>query len=339
MRCSVPSVGYWPELHLSRPAAGVGLANASSTTDGARALAIIMVAAITGLADLGAPAHAQQVLWDANGSAVAQGLRPPSTVLFTFQTPRGDFASQGASAGAVLLEIERDGQTFSGISYGFRPGCNPESYEVSGTVSADEKVITLQGRIPVRDASCKVVSFRDQTLVVAKQPPAAQIVQTPRPRAPAEQCDVRQGSNGTERYCASSVLAPQFGNSYNVRNLFSGGDALAWVEGQAGQGIGEWIVVEFSAPRRITGLAINNGYQKNQDIYYKNSRVRRIDVRFSQGQSETLALADRFGTQDLAFTTPVVATWLQIIIRDVYPGAKYTDTAISKLFVQSAAAN
>ena len=137
----------------------------------------------------------------------------------------------------------------------------------------------------------------------------------------------------------SSVLPPQYGNSYDVHNLFAGGGGQAWVEGQAGQGIGEWIVVEFSAPRRISGLAIDNGYQKNQDIYFKNSRVRTIEVAFSQGRRETISLADRFGTQNFSFATPTVASWIQLTIKDVFPGTKYTDTAISKLFVQSTAAN
>jgi len=98
-------------------------------------------------------------------------------------------------------------------------------------------------------------------------------------------------------------------------------------------------VIEFSTPRRISGLAIDNGYQKNQDIYFKNSRVRTIEVAFSQGRRETISLADRFGTQTISFATPTVASWIQLTIKDVFPGTKYTDTAISKLFVQSTAAN
>lgn len=284
------------------------------------------------------PAHAQQNLWDANGSSVMQNLKPPATITFTFQTPRGDFAAQGAQAGSALLEVERDGQDISGIAYDYRAGCGPESYEVSGSLSPDGKVLTLKGRAPVRDVSCKVVSFGDHTLVVSQQAPPPPVVQAPpRPRAAGEHCSLRQSSGGPERYCASSVLPPQFGNSYEVQNLFSGGDDRAWVEGQAGQGIGEWIVVEFSTPRRVSGLSIANGYQKNQDIYSKNSRVRTIEVLFSQGRRETIPLADRFGLQNLNFATPTVASWVQLVIKDVYPGVKYTDTAISKLYVQSGA--
>jgi hypothetical protein len=284
------------------------------------------------------PAKAQQVLWDANGSAVAQGLKAPATVTFTFATPRGDFASQGAQAGQLLLQIERDGQSFSGMAYAFRSGCAPESYEVSGSISANEKVLTLKGRAPARDASCRIVAFSDQTVVVS-QAIAPPVVHATRPTSTSEQCALRPAASGVERYCASSVLPPQFGNSYQVQNLFAGSSTQAWVEGQAGQGIGEWIVVEFNSPRLASGLVIENGYQKDQHIYSENSRVQAIEVRFSQGYAETFLLADRFGAQTIAFAKPTVASWVQIIIRNVYPGSRYTDTAISKLFVQSTAAN
>lgn len=284
------------------------------------------------------PAKAQQVLWDANGSVVAQGLKAPATVTFTFATPRGDFASQGAQAGQLLLQIERDGQNFSGMAYAFRPGCAPESYEVSGSISADEKVLTLKGRAPTRDSGCRITAFSDRTVVVSKAI-VPSVVHATRPTSAGEQCALRPTASGVENYCASSVLPPQFGNSYQVQNLFAGSSVQAWVEGQVGQGIGEWIVVEFNGPRLVSGLVIENGYQKDQHIYFENSRVQAIEVRFSQGYQETFLLADRFGAQTIAFAKPTVASWIQIIIRSVYPGSKYTDTAISKLFVQSAAAN
>jgi len=323
-----------------------GEAGLRDTPHSLRILSMAVAAAwLTGIA---APAGAQQIIWDVDGSAAVQASNPPSTELFTLQTPRGDLAGQGARAGQVVVEIERDQRQVSGVAYDFHAGCGTESYEISGAISSDDKVITLQGRAPVRDGSCKVISFRDRTLVLRRQdspspPVQAQSppvqAQAPRPRVAGEQCAMRPAPGGTESYCASSVLASQFGNSYNVRNLFSGGSSEAWVEGQAGQGIGEWIVVEFNMPRRITGLLIDNGYQKNQDIYFKNSRPRSIEVRLSQGHSETLTLADRFGTQHLTLVASAPATWVQIVIRDVYPGSRYTDTAITKLSVESAPAN
>ena len=156
-----------------------------------------------------------------------------------------------------------------------------------------------------------------------------------RPRSTTESCAPYSGALGTERYCASSILAPQLGNSYGVQHLFEGTGTSAWVEGKPGQGVGEWVVVEFDGQRLIKGVEIQNGYQKNADIYQKNSRVRRLRVVFSQGESRTFTLQDQLGAQTLTFDRPIKAYWAQFIIDEVYAGSKYTDTALSRLLVAS----
>ena len=156
-----------------------------------------------------------------------------------------------------------------------------------------------------------------------------------RPRSASESCASFNGALGLERYCASSILAPQFGNSYGVQNLFEGSGSTAWVEGRPGHGVGEWIVIEFDGPRLITGIEIRNGYQKNSDIYYKNSRVRRLRVVFSQGESRTFTLQDKFGAQTISLDRPIKVYWAQFIIDEVYAGNKYSDTALSRLLVVS----
>jgi hypothetical protein len=154
-----------------------------------------------------------------------------------------------------------------------------------------------------------------------------------RPRSATESCANLNGALGVDRYCASSILSPQFGNSYGVQHLFSGNGSSAWVEGRAGQGIGEWVVIEFEGHRLVRGFEVLNGYQKNSDIYTKNSRVRRLRVVFSQGESLTFDLQDKFGPQTISLDRPIKAHWVQFVIDDVYPGNRYTDTALSRLLV------
>ncbi len=169
--------------------------------------------------------------------------------------------------------------------------------------------------------------------LAAREPAAAP--RPARPRSTTESCAPYSGALGTERYCASSILAPQLGNSYGVQHLFEGTGTSAWVEGKPGQGVGEWVVVEFDGQRLIKGVEIHNGYQKNADIYQKNSRVRRLRVVFSQGESRTFTLQDQLGAQTLTFDRPIKAYWAQFIIDEVYAGSKYTDTALSRLLVAS----
>ncbi|MCC6781062.1 MAG: hypothetical protein IT537_31200 [Hyphomicrobiales bacterium] len=56
---------------------------------------------------------------------------------------------------------------------------------------------------------------------------------------------------------------------------------------------------------------------------------------FSGGDSKVVTLEDRRGTQVITLDRPVSAWWVQLVIDSVYPGARYTDTAISKLAIGS----
>jgi hypothetical protein len=93
--------------------------------------------------------------------------------------------------------------------------------------------------------------------------------------------------------------------------------------------------VEFDEDRIVSGIAIRNGYQKNSDIFTKNNRVRRLKMVFSGGESYEFSLQDTPGTQTLRLPRRVNARWVQFIIGGVYDGSKYSDTAISKLFINT----
>jgi caspase domain-containing protein len=153
----------------------------------------------------------------------------------------------------------------------------------------------------------------------------------PRPSALDESC----ARSGFETYCVSSMLKPQFGNSYGATNLFDASTGTAWVEGAPGNGIGEWVTVEFETLRRVKSIHVQNGYQKSPDIFAKNNRVRQLRVLFSGGESQIFILEDKLSAQLLGLRSPIAAFWLKFIIDDVWAGNKYTDTAITKLLVNS----
>ncbi|CAL8973802.1 hypothetical protein RHODGE_RHODGE_02973 [Rhodoplanes serenus] len=156
-----------------------------------------------------------------------------------------------------------------------------------------------------------------------------------RPSSPREDCARFGSAAGTDLYCASSVLAPQLGNSYGVRNLFAGDPGAAWVEGAAGDGTGEWVTIAFDGERLVRQIIVHNGYQKSSDLFVKNGRVARLRLVFSSGETRSFTLQDRLGPQPLVLDRPVRAHWVQVVIDGTYRGTHYTDTAISKLAVVS----
>lgn len=161
--------------------------------------------------------------------------------------------------------------------------------------------------------------------------PAPATVEPPRPRAANEDCS----HSGDTTLCASSVLPAAQGNIYGPRNLTDGNDKTAWVEGSDGQGLGEFVVLEFDSARAVRGLVIRNGYDKSPDIFTKNSRVKDIELRFSSGDSIQATLKDEPGTQYVTLNQPIRAKWIELVIRSVYPGSKYSDTAINELSVDA----
>jgi hypothetical protein len=155
--------------------------------------------------------------------------------------------------------------------------------------------------------------------------------ESPRPRTPRENCT----RSGNATFCVSSALPPAHGNSYGARNLLDANDNTAWVEGNGGQGAGDFVVVEFDAPRVVRGLTLRNGYAKNPDIFGKNSRIKDVELNFSTGDSLQATLTDQTGEQRINLSRSVKAKWVQLIIRSVYPGWKYSDTALNELRVDA----
>jgi hypothetical protein len=194
---------------------------------------------------------------------------------------------------------------------------------------------TLGGRIYLAGLSTanRLPELAAMSVPTPTIPPVAErtAVRPQRPSAPGESC----ARSGFETYCVSSVLKPQFGISYGVSNLFDDTTGTAWVEGQQGNGVGEWITVEFETLRRVRSFVVQNGYQKSSDIFQKNNRVRQLRVLFSGGETETFILEDKISSQFLSLKRPIQGYWLKFVIDDVWAGNKYTDTAITKLLINS----
>jgi hypothetical protein len=158
--------------------------------------------------------------------------------------------------------------------------------------------------------------------------------------APIEHCAMHSTPAGTDKYCVSSVLQQdEVVNKFNYGpdSLFDNLENTAWVEGVDGQGIGEWITIEFDQPRLIKAIEIKNGYNKDPYLYLKNSRVKEITVEFSGSVKTSAVLEDTGSTQLIRLPNdlPIRAYGLKLTIESVYPGTKFADTAISELHVVS----
>ena len=151
------------------------------------------------------------------------------------------------------------------------------------------------------------------------------------------------GGHGTEAQGASSVSAGtvtqvtasstlvQSPYSYAPENITDGDCSTAWVEGAGGNGIGENVTLTYDGTYLMQGFRIRNGYQKKSDLYTKNARPKTIELIFSDGSAQEFGLADSGLTeQEIRLSAPVNSSSVTLVIRDVYPGTKYEDTAITE---------
>ena len=121
--------------------------------------------------------------------------------------------------------------------------------------------------------------------------------------------------------------------THSADRLIDGDISTAWVEGMSGQGIRESVSIQFDDEYLINGIKINAGYQKNDELYNKNSRPAKIGIAFSDGTYEVHELDDVNSVQDIVFQKPIYSKSISLIIEDVYSGTKYEDTAISEISI------
>ncbi|SMG22159.1 NADase-type glycan-binding domain-containing protein [Dethiosulfovibrio salsuginis] len=134
------------------------------------------------------------------------------------------------------------------------------------------------------------------------------------------------------RFCVSSVLSPQGKFTYGPENLLNPTGQTTWCEGVPGDGIGEYILMEWGNPYALKSMVVENGYVKSEKAFLDNNRVKRARIETSCGVVMEVQLKDQRGTQRISFPYVVKPTWIKFTILDVYRGRKYKDTCVSSIW-------
>ena len=139
---------------------------------------------------------------------------------------------------------------------------------------------------------------------------------------------------------SSSSLKPFSGNNYEAANAKDLKLNTAWVEGVKGNGQGEFLEYFFkNESPRVTQAIIINGYVKTPQLWKDNNRVKDLDLYINGEFYARLKLKDIQSEQ--IFELPILGRRsdgkdliLKFVIKSVYPGAKYDDTAITEIYFQ-----
>ncbi|WP_378174649.1 hypothetical protein [Aquimarina sp. SS2-1] len=121
--------------------------------------------------------------------------------------------------------------------------------------------------------------------------------------------------------------------SYHPTNLYDKSIETAWFEGVEGDGIGEYIEMEFFTPIDIATITISNGYGKSESLFDKNGTVEELAI-VTEGNRTIIKLEKVSEPQQFDLFLKNVSK-MKFIIRSVYPGTKYKDTGISEISLES----
>ncbi len=129
---------------------------------------------------------------------------------------------------------------------------------------------------------------------------------------------------------ASSSLAPE--SAYGPANLFDARKEFGWVEGNpASAGEGETLHFQFDQPVNITAVQVRNGYQRSDDHFGANARVRDFEFGADQGPKNTYTLRSTRAGQKIALSAAATGQNFTFKINSIYPGKTYKDLAISEI--------
>jgi len=132
---------------------------------------------------------------------------------------------------------------------------------------------------------------------------------------------------------ASSELSSKSSpGRYSPVNAFDGDNTTAWVEGNATDGLGEWIELEFSQPQLVSSVEISNGYQKTDKTFIENNRLESVDISFdSQGGA---LFRDVHVNKKTTIQINKLVNKIRFTAQGIVKGSKYNDLSLSDISIQ-----
>lgn len=127
---------------------------------------------------------------------------------------------------------------------------------------------------------------------------------------------------------ASETLTDSSGSSYTATNAIDGDPQYDW----RGTGVGSWLKLEGNQTCRVSGFYIIAGRGEDQQSYISSSRIKDVEVLFSDGSTQTFTLDDNaLRGQIVALKEPVDTMSMQFTIKSVYSGSVSQDVAIAEV--------
>ncbi len=121
---------------------------------------------------------------------------------------------------------------------------------------------------------------------------------------------------------------------HSAAMAFDGLLETSWTEGQAGEGIDEWIEIDLGELTDITTISIWGGdYSDGSKRFSEQNRIKRADVILTTEDGEvtkTMELGDRYTRTELRTGSKPIRK-VRVVIKEVYSGSIFDNTHISEI--------
>ncbi|MBA2320604.1 MAG: discoidin domain-containing protein [Deltaproteobacteria bacterium] len=132
---------------------------------------------------------------------------------------------------------------------------------------------------------------------------------------------------------ASSSYPSSEDANYDPKQVLDGKAGTAWVEGDPGGGLGAWIELDLGGAKSVQRIDVWGGLWASTEYWARGNRPKTLEVKFSDGTTQTLALADSQTIQTLTLPKAVETSTLRLKIEGMYNGSTWQDTGISEIAV------
>jgi len=138
---------------------------------------------------------------------------------------------------------------------------------------------------------------------------------------------------------ASSSYPPDQAFTYEPNKTIDGKISTAWVEGDPGSGLGSWIELDLGADHDIAKIRVWGGMWYSSEYWSRANRPKQIELKFSDGSTETMALSDEMTVQEMVFASPKKSSSVRFKVKGAHSGTTWQDTGISEIQIFDTAAD
>jgi hypothetical protein len=132
---------------------------------------------------------------------------------------------------------------------------------------------------------------------------------------------------------ASSTFPDEEKVSYDAGRVSDSKLSTAWVEGEQGSGLGEWVQLDLGGTKEVHRVKVWGGMWYSRTYWDRSNRPKEIELAFSDGSTKTMTLDDEMRAQEIVLGSPKRTDSLRLKIKSVYPGSTWLDTPISEVQV------